>query len=162
MRIITLIILHCSATPEGRSLDFEACRRDHIRHRHFRDIGYHFYITRDGVVHTGRPLEQAGAHCKGHNRHSVGICYEGGLDAAGHPKDTRTVTQKEALTKLVRELKRRFPRALVVGHRDLDPGKDCPCFEAVGEYASDPPGTTSASRPAIGGTSSYPGKGPGA
>ena len=162
MRIITLIILHCSATPEGRSLDFEACRRDHIRHRHFRDIGYHFYITRDGVVHTGRPLEQAGAHCKGHNRHSVGICYEGGLDAAGHPKDTRTVPQKEALTKLVRELKRRFPRALVVGHRDLDPGKDCPCFEAVGEYASDPPGTTSASRPAIGGTSSYPGKGPGA
>ena len=125
MRIITLIILHCSATPEGRSLDFEACRRDHIRHRHFRDIGYHFYITRDGVVHTGRPLEQAGAHCKGHNRHSVGICYEGGLDAAGHPKDTRTV---------VRELKRRFPRALVVGHRDLNPGKDCPCFEAVGEY----------------------------
>ena len=162
MRIITLIILHCSATPEGRSLDFEACRRDHIRHRHFRDIGYHFYITRDGVVHTGRPLEQAGAHCKGHNRHSVGICYEGGLDAAGHPKDTRTVTQKEALTKLVRELKRRFPRALVVGHRDLDPGKDCPCFEAVGEYASDPPGTTSVSRPAIGGTSSYPGKEPGA
>ena len=162
MRIITLIILHCSATPEGRSLDFEACRRDHIRHRHFRDIGYHFYITRDGVVHTGRPLEQAGAHCKGHNRHSVGICYEGGLDAAGHPKDTRTVTQKEALTKLVRELKRRFPRALVVGHRDLDPGKDCPCFEAVGEYASDPPGTTSASRPAIGGTSPYPGKEPGA
>ena len=162
MRIITLIILHCSATPEGRSLDFEACRRDHIRHRHFRDIGYHFYITRDGVVHTGRPLEQAGAHCKGHNRHSVGICYEGGLDAAGHPKDTRTVTQKEALTKLVRELKRRFPRALVVGHRDLDPGKDCPCFEAVGEFASDPPGTTSASRPAIGGTSSYPGKEPGA
>ena len=162
MRIITLIILHCSATPEGRSLDFEACRRDHIRHRHFRDIGYHFYITRDGVVHTGRPLEQAGAHCKGHNRHSVGICYEGGLDAAGHPKDTRTVTQKEALTKLVRELKRRFPRALVVGHRDLNPGKDCPCFEAVGEYASDPPGTTSASRPAIGGTSPYPGKEPGA
>ena len=51
MRTITLIIVHCSATPEGRSLDFEACRRDHIRHRHFRNIGYHYYLTRDGTVH---------------------------------------------------------------------------------------------------------------
>ena len=90
MRTITFIIVHCSATPEGRSLDFETCRHDHIRHRRFRDIGYHFYVTRDGKVHIGRPLEQPGAHCKRHNRHSIGICYEGGLDAQGHPKDTRT------------------------------------------------------------------------
>ena len=61
MRRITLIIIHCSATPEGRSLDFETCRNDHIRHRGFRDIGYHFYITRDGTIHPGRPLEQVGA-----------------------------------------------------------------------------------------------------
>ena len=64
MRHITLIIIHCSATPEGRSLDFETCRNDHIRHRGFRDIGYHFYITRDGTIHPGRPLEQVGAHCR--------------------------------------------------------------------------------------------------
>ena len=77
MRTITLIIIHCSATPEGRRLDFETCRRDHIRHRGFTDIGYHFYITRDGEIHRGRPLEKVGAHCKNHNRHSIGICYEG-------------------------------------------------------------------------------------
>lgn len=134
MRTVTLFIVHCSATPEGRSLDFESCREDHIRHRGFRDIGYHFYITRDGCIHRGRPLEQIGAHCKGHNRHSVGICYEGGLDARGQPADTRTLEQRASLLALLRELKRVFPRALVVGHRDLNPQKACPCFEAVREY----------------------------
>ena len=131
MRTITLLVIHCSATPEGRSLDFEACRQDHIRHRGFRDIGYHFYITRDGTVHKGRPLEQMGAHCKGHNRHSIGICYEGGLDAEGHPRDTRTPRQRDALSALLRQLKQRFPQALIVGHRDLTPQKDCPCFDAT-------------------------------
>ena len=134
MRTITLLVIHCSATPEGRSLDLEACRKDHIRHRGFRDIGYHFYITRDGHIHAGRPLEQAGAHCKHHNRHSIGICYEGGLDAQGRPKDTRTPPQKRALKQLISRLKRKFPQALAVGHRDLDPMKECPCFDAVREY----------------------------
>ena len=81
MRTITLIIIHCSATPEGKSLSAEACRLEHILHRGFRDIGYHFYITRDGEIHRGRPLEKVGAHCRNHNSHSIGICYEGGLDA---------------------------------------------------------------------------------
>lgn len=129
MRTITLIILHCSATREGQSFGFEDCRRDHIRHRGFRDIGYHYYITRDGTVYRGRPLEQVGAHCRNHNRHSIGICYEGGLDAEGRAKDTRTEAQKVSLSALVGELKERFPQALVVGHRELDPGKECPCFE---------------------------------
>lgn len=97
MRKITLIIIHCSATPEGRNLDFETCRHDHIHHRGFKDIGYHFYITRDGGIHRGRSLERIGAHCKNHNRHSVGICYEGGLSASGIPADTRTLEQKAAL-----------------------------------------------------------------
>lgn len=88
MRKITLIIIHCSATPEGRNLDFETCRHDHIHHRGFKDIGYHFYITRDGGIHRGRSLERIGAHCKNHNRHSVGICYEGGLSAGGIPART--------------------------------------------------------------------------
>ena len=94
MRTITLIIIHCSATPEGKSLSAEACRQDHILHRGFRDIGYHFYITRDGEIHRGRALEKIGAHCRNHNAHSVGVCYEGGLDANGKPKDTRTLEQK--------------------------------------------------------------------
>ena len=80
MRTITLLIIHCSATSEGKSLSAEACRQDHICHRGFRDIGYHFYITRDGEIHRERPLEKAGAHCLNHYAHSIGICYEGGLD----------------------------------------------------------------------------------
>lgn len=129
MRTITLIIIHCSATPEGRSLSFEECRRDHIMHRHFRDIGYHFYITRDGTVHDGRPIEKVGAHCEGHNSHSIGICYEGGLDANGKSADTRTEAQRKALKSLVERMHRLFPKALIVGHHDLNPRKACPCFK---------------------------------
>ena len=133
-RIITLIIIHCSATPEGRRLDFETCRQDHIRHRGFTDIGYHFYITRDGEIHRGRPLEKVGAHCRNHNRHSIGICYEGGLLADCTPADTRTLMQKGSLLALLRELRLLFPKALIVGHHDLNPVKPCPCFDAVKEY----------------------------
>lgn len=129
MRTITLIIIHCSATPEGRSLSFEECRRDHIMHRHFRDIGYHFYITRDGTVHDGRPIEKVGAHCEGHNSHSIGICYEGGLDANGKPADTRTEAQRKALKSLVERMHRLFPKALIVGHHDLNPRKAWACFK---------------------------------
>ena len=100
-----------------------------------RDIGYHFYITRDGEIHRGRSLEEVGAHCRNHNAHSIGVCYEGGLDADGKPKDTRTLEQRGALFALLRELKRQFPKALIVGHRDLNPMKGCPCFDAVKEYS---------------------------
>ena len=147
MRTITLIIIHCSATPEGKSLSAEACRQDHILHRRFRDIGYHFYITRDGEIHRGRPLEKVGAHCRNHNSHSIGICYEGGLDARGNPKDTRTPEQRSALHLLVYQLLQQFRNARVCGHRDLSPDldgdgtvepwewvKQCPCFEVSKEF----------------------------
>lgn len=71
-----------------------------------------------------------------HNRHSIGICYEGGLDAQHRPADTRTPEQKASLLALLKELKARFPKALVVGHHDLNPMKECPCFEAAKEYKS--------------------------
>lgn len=129
-----MFIIHCSATPEGKSLSAEACRLDHIHHRGFRDIGYHFYITRDGEIHPGRPIEAVGAHCRNHNAHSIGICYEGGLNAEGKPKDTRTLEQRGALLALLRELRARFPKALIVGHHDLNPMKGCPCFDCVREY----------------------------
>ena len=99
-----------------------------------RDIGYHFYITRDGEIHPGRPLEKVGAHCRNHNAHSIGICYEGGLDADGRTKDTRTLEQRGSLLALLRELKKYFPKALIVGHRDLNPLKECPCYSCVEEY----------------------------
>ena len=100
----------------------------------FRDIGYHFYITRDGEICQGRPLEKVGAHCRDHNTHSIGICYEGGLDIAGRPQDTRTLAQRGSLLALLRELRKRFPKALIVGHHDLNPMKECPCFNCIKEY----------------------------
>lgn len=136
MRKITLIIIHCSATPEGRNLDFEACLYEHVHHRRFKDIGYHFYITRDGKIHRGRSVEEVGAHCKNHNAHSIGICYEGGLSADGTPKDTRTMEQKGAMLALLRELRTIVPKVLIVGHHDLNPFKACPCFNAVREYGT--------------------------
>ena len=128
-RRIDLIVIHCSATRATQCYTVDDCRRDH-RGRGFADIGYHYYITRDGVVHAGRPLYQQGAHAVGHNAHSIGICYEGGLDARGRPADTRTPEQKETLQRLLQRLKEDYPEVNVVGHRDL-PGvkKDCPCFE---------------------------------
>ena len=128
-RRIDLIVIHCSATRATQRYTVDDCRRDH-RARGFADIGYHYYITRDGVVHAGRPLYQVGAHATGYNAHSIGICYEGGLDIRGRPCDTRTPEQKETLHKLLQRLKEDYQEARVVGYRDL-PGvqKDCPCYD---------------------------------
>lgn len=134
-RKIDLLVVHCSATREDRDFPVEALRRCH-RERGFVDVGYHFYITRDGVVHACRPLHKMGAHAAGWNDHSIGICYEGGLDAEGRPADTRTVAQKCALMDLLRQLKSDYPHARILGHCQLSPyiRKACPCFDAKREY----------------------------
>ncbi len=131
MRVITLIILHCSGTPEGKRLTFEACKRDHMKYRHFKDIGY--YIERDGTLHEGRALAEVGAHCYLHNTHSIGICYEGGLDENGDPADTRTQAQRDTLLDLLIRLKQQFPNALIFGHNEFEKTKSCPSFDAA-EY----------------------------
>ena len=127
-RRIELIVIHCSATRATQRYTVDDCRRDH-RARGFADIGYHYYITRDGVVHAGRRLYTVGAHATGYNAHSIGICYEGGLNERGLPADTRTLEQKDILQKLLKRLEEDYPDALVVGHRELNPNKACPCFE---------------------------------
>ena len=133
MRSINEIIVHCSATPEGKDFTVEDITRWH-KARGFRTIGYHFVIYRDGSVHKGRPLEQVGAHCLKHNAHSIGVCYIGGCATDGRtPKDTRTPEQKEALVKLLSELHVRFPHATIHGHRDFV-AKACPSFNATLEY----------------------------
>ena len=134
MRTITLIVIHCSSVrPHQRSSakDIDGWHKD----KGWKGIGYHFVVRRDGTVETGRPLSEVGAHVVGHNRYSIGICYEGGLDAAGEAADTRTPEQVRALRELVERCHARFPRALILGHRDLDPGKKCPCFDAVSEFS---------------------------
>lgn len=133
MRNINLIIVHCSATPEGRNVSVADIDRWH-RERGFDGIGYHYVVYIDGSVHEGRPIDKVGAHCKGHNAHSIGICYVGGVDLNGKPKDTRTLAQKDALVNLLMRLKRRFPKAVIRGHRDFA-AKACPSFDATKEYA---------------------------
>ena len=135
MRIIKEIIIHCSATKEDKDYTVADIDRWH-RARGFRKIGYHFVIYRDGSVHHGRPFAQVGAHCHGHNAHSIGICYIGGLTADGkRPKDSRTEEQKSALVALLRKLRVQFPNAKIRGHRDFA-AKACPSFDATAEYAN--------------------------
>lgn len=136
MRKITEIIVHCTATPEGRDVSVDTIRRWHVSGNGWSDIGYHYVIALDGTVNTGRPLERSGAHCAGHNARSIGVCYVGGLAADGHtPRDTRTPSQRRALLGLLRELKKKYPSAAIRGHRDYS-SKACPCFDATREYQS--------------------------
>ena len=134
-RRIDLIVIHCSATRCDRPFPLEAVIACH-RARGFATVGYHYYVTRDGTVHAGRPLYQEGAHATGYNKHSIGVCYEGGLNARGDPADTRTAAQKDTLRMLLQRLKTDYPHARIVGHRDLPyVAKACPCFDAETEYA---------------------------
>lgn len=132
-RIINEIIIHCSATQEGKDYTVADITRWH-RQRGFSTIGYHFVIYRDGSVHAGRDINTSGAHCVGHNTHSIGICYIGGLASDGKTaKDTRTDAQKKALVTLLGKLRKAFTFAKIRGHRDFTQ-KDCPCFDATKEY----------------------------
>lgn len=126
------IIIHCSAVlpmQQSSVADIDAWHRQ----KGWNGIGYHYVVRRDGSIEQGRPTNEVGAHCLNHNKHSIGICYEGGLDADGKPADTRTAEQKAALRKLIVELKEKYPKALIVGH-NIFSNKACPCFDAVKEY----------------------------
>ena len=134
MRQITEIIIHCSATPIGKNYTVEDIDKWH-KAKGWKGIGYHYVIYLDGSVHKGRPEEEIGAHCKGHNSNSIGICYIGGLDEFGEPEDTRTDKQKVALIVLLKALKAKYPDATIHGHREFA-AKACPCFDAKEEYKS--------------------------
>ena len=132
-----MIIIHCSAVKPDQTSSAAQIDTWHRKDNHWKfGIGYHYVIRRDGSIESGRPEWMVGAHCLNHNAHSLGICYEGGRDIRGQPDDTRTPAQKKALRWLLRQLHRTYPRAVIVGHHDLDPQKDCPCIENVAhEYA---------------------------
>jgi N-acetylmuramoyl-L-alanine amidase len=146
-RTITELVVHCTATPEGREFHRADIDKMH-RARGFNGIGYHYLICLNGAVEIGRPEAVVGAHVAGHNAHSIGVSYVGGVDAKNRAKDTRTPEQKLALVNLLTDLKRRYPKARILGHRDfsedknhngrIDPYeriKECPCFDAIPEYA---------------------------
>lgn len=129
-----MIVLHCSATPEGRDHDASEIRRWH-RSRGWKDIGYHYVIKRNGIVELGRDVDLMGAHAKGFNAHSIGIVYVGGMDIDGDkPKDTRTTEQDIAFVYLLRHLVALYPEARIVGHNELSE-KACPSFDVQKEYS---------------------------
>jgi len=133
MRTISLLIIHCSATKEGKDFTAEDIDHWHRERGYSGGIGYHYVIRLDGTLECGRPEEVVGAHCKNHNAHSIGICYIGGLDSQGKPADTRTDAQKATLRTLLASLKTRYPRALILGHHHLNPEKACPCYDPTKE-----------------------------
>ena len=134
-RTITDIIIHCSATPEGKDFTVQDIRRWH-KQQGWSDIGYHYVVYRNGHIEPGRDVDISGAHCEGHNAKSIGVCYIGGVARDGKTaKDTRTLTQKAALLSLLVDLRQIYPHARIVGHRDYDTkGKACPSFDAKNEY----------------------------
>ena len=134
MRQINKLIVHCSATREGQNIPVETIRKWHVEGRGWSDIGYHFYIDLEGNIFKGRDIAKMGAHCKGHNRNSIGICYCGGVETDGKtPKDTRNYQQIEALLCVLRTLKAMYPEAVIHSHNDFA-NKACPSFDATCEY----------------------------
>lgn len=128
MRQIKQIIIHCSCTPAGRNIGATTIRGWHTQ-KGFSDIGYHYVIRLDGTIEEGRPIDQIGAHCQGHNRNSIGICYIGGTEKdCKTPKDTRTTQQREALQQLCKQLKAEYPNATIHGHSEFA-NKACPSFD---------------------------------
>lgn len=129
MRQIKSLVVHCSATPEGRDVSAADIAGWH-KAKGWETIGYHFVVRLDGSVEKGRPVEKAGAHVAGHNANTIGICLIGGTDKAGKPKATFTAAQLQSLRALLLTLREDFPSADIKGHRDFPKvAKACPSFD---------------------------------
>ena len=135
MRIIDKIILHCAATKEGHDIKTETIKSWHVKGNGWSDIGYHYVIELDGTVKKGRPIYRSGAHTKGHNTGSIGVCYIGGIDIEKKPKDTRTEAQRIAMDELINELLTEYPNATIHGHNEFS-AKACPSFDVQKEYGA--------------------------
>ena len=134
MRELNRIILHCSATKEGKDYSVETIRDWHVKGRGWSDIGYHWVIRLDGSIEVGRPLEKSGAHTKGHNKDSVGVCYIGGCDADGKPKDTMNPEQEKAWRMIVLSLRTLYGDLTIHGHNEFA-NKACPSFTVKEKFA---------------------------
>lgn len=138
MRTIERIFIHCTASPQNWGKD-ELMRE--FKNKGWKNPGYHYAITKDGTVHQLLAIEEVSNGVQGYNSTSINVAYFGGIDAKGKPVDNRTQAQKQALLMVVRQLKKKFPKAKVMGHRSIwgedTPSKwkkACPCFNAVKEY----------------------------
>lgn len=149
--IVEYLTFHCSASKPAAALKQTAADIDAMhKARGFNKIGYHYFVRYDGTIEKGRPDIQVGAHVQGHNTGNLGVCYAGGLDENGKPKDTRSPQQKAALRNLAGVLMSKYPNlrlpGRMKGHRDWSPDldhdgviekhewlKDCPCFDVATE-----------------------------
>lgn len=142
VRKIEYIVVHCTATPEGQPRTLEQIRQEHVKVNGWSDIGYNVLVGLNGEIWNGRDVDKIPAHCEGYNKISIGVCYVGGVEYKKNTpysklkaKDTRTPQQKASLLKVLKDLRKLYPNAKIVGHRDLDKkGKACPCFDAAKEY----------------------------
>lgn len=133
-RKINLIVVHCTATEEGKDYSVEWIRRVHKK-KGWSDIGYHYVIYRDGSLHEGRNINLVGTHARGYNTGSIGVVYVGGCPKGDthHNKDTRTEAQKKTMLALLKKLRTLYPYAKIVGHKDVN-ATGCPSFNAKDEY----------------------------
>ena len=128
MRTITEIIIHCSATKPSMDIGADWIRKIHVQQNKWLDIGYHYVIRRNGAVEDGRPLNEVGAHCQGHNTGTIGICMVGGISETGRPENNFTAAQFESVQLLINTLVDEFPEIIKLsGHNDYA-NKACPSF----------------------------------
>jgi len=131
---VKLIVIHCSATRSDRHYSVDNLIATGVAK--WGQASYHWYVLRNGNIVPILPESVRGAHARGYNRCSIGICYEGGINTKGKNDDTRTPQQKASLYELLKQLHRDYPKARIIGHRELPHvAKDCPCFTASSEYA---------------------------
>lgn len=135
MRTINYIVVHCTATqPNARIEDIKRYWRENLK---WKSPGYHYMIKADGEVVNTLPVDQVSNGVAGWNSQIINISYIGGVDKNNQPKDTRTPEQKASILKLLKELKSKFPKAKIQGHRDFpNVHKACPSFDAKKEYSS--------------------------
>jgi len=133
VRRVNRVIIHCTATPEGRDVSPQEIKDWHVKGNGWSDIGYHYVITLDGEVHDGRNIDRTGAHTKGANKNSIGVVYVGGVDEDMNPLDTRTDAQDTALVNLIQALLEMYPGATVHGHNEFA-SKACPSFDVQEAY----------------------------
>jgi len=129
MRELKSIIIHCSATKPSQNITVDTIRKWHVEDNNWSDIGYHYVIERSGEVMNGRPVQRAGAHAKGYNSDSIGVCMVGGIDENGRPDSNFTRQQWSGLDLLVQSLAQKYGIREVFGHREVS-DKACPSFDA--------------------------------
>ena len=134
MRNINYIAIHCTATqPESSIASIQNYWKNNLG---WKNPGYHYIIDRFGNVVNLLPIELVSNGVQGYNSQTINISYVGGINKSGKPKDTRTEAQKQSILKILNELRVKFPKAKIQGHRDFpNVKKACLSFDAKKEYS---------------------------